>query len=265
MGSASRQALTASRAELSALGGNVDLATAEELFAAVRAIGGSLQLRAILADASTGADVKRAAISAVFGASFGAPALELLAAASSRRWSADDDLLSGIEEIAIRAAALSAAPGTDIEAELFAFGRAVRSNAELELAVGSKLGDTASKVALVNSLLEHKVSAQTLAIVRQLVQQPRGRRIGALVRYAASVVSDQSGLVVATVTSAKPIAAEQLVRLQQGLSKSYATQMSINVVIDPAIIGGIRVQIGDDVIDGSVASRINELRLQLAG
>ena len=141
----------------------------------------------------------------------------------------------------------------------------MRSNAELELAVGSKLGDTASKVSLVNSLLEHKVSSQTLAIVRQLVQQPRGRRIGALVRYAASVVSDQSGLVVATVTSAKPIAAEQLVRLQQGLSKSYATQMSINVVIDPAIIGGIRVQIGDDVIDGSVASRINELRLQLAG
>ncbi|MBC7724435.1 MAG: F0F1 ATP synthase subunit delta [Burkholderiaceae bacterium] len=265
MGSASRQALSASRAELSALGGNVELATAEQLFAAVQAIGGSLQLRAILADASTEPSVKKAAITAVFGSTLGTTALELLAAASSRRWSSDGDLLGGIEEIGIRAAAASASPQADIEAELFAFGRAVSSNPELELAVGSKLGDASSKISLVNALLEGKVSLQTMAIVRQIVRQPRGRRIGALLRYAASIVADQSGLSVATVTTAKPIAAEQLVRLQKGLSKTYGTQVRINVVIDPSVIGGIRVQVGDDVIDGSVASRITELRLQLTG
>lgn len=265
MGSASRQALSSSRAELSALGGTVDLATAEQLFAAARAIGGSLQLRAILADASTDPTVKKAAISAVFGSSLSEPALTLLGSAASRRWSSDDDLLSGIEELGIRAAADSALPGVSVESELFAFGRAVSSDAELELAVGSKLGDTSSKVALVTRLLENKVSPQTLSIVRQVVQQPRGRRIGALVRYAASIVADQSGLAVATVTSAKPIAAEQLVRLQKGLSGSYGKQLRINVVIDPAVIGGIRVQVGDDVIDGSVSSRISDLRLQLAG
>jgi F-type H+-transporting ATPase subunit delta len=265
VGSASRQALSSSRAELSALGGTVDLATAEQLFAAARAIGGSLQLRAILANASTVPEVKRAAITAVFGASFGRTALEILSSAASKRWSSDDDLLSGIEELGIRAAADSAAPGVSVESELFAFGRAVSSDDELELAVGSKLGGTASKVTLVETLLENKVSAQALAIVRQLVQQPRGRRIGALVRYAASVVADQSGLAVATVTSAKPIEADQLVRLQKGLSASYGKQLRINVVIDPAVIGGIRVQVGDDVIDGSVSSRIKDLRLQLAG
>lgn len=265
MGSATRQALASSRAELSAVGGDVDLATAEQLFAAARAIGGSLQLRALLADASTDPDEKRAAIAAVFGRSFGATALELLSSAASRRWSSDTDLLAGVEELGMRAAAESAADEANIEAELFAFGRAVSSSAELELAVGSKLGDPSSKVSLVNSLLEGRVSPQTLAIVRQLVQQPRGGRIGALVRNAASVVADQAGLAVATVTSAQPIAAEQLVRLQMGLSKTYGRELRIDSVIDPAVLGGIRVQVGDDVIDGSVASRLNELRLQLAG
>ncbi len=265
MGSATRQALVSSRAALSALGGRVDLATAEQLFAAARTIGGSLQLRAILADASTDADRKKAAIAAVFGPSLDAVTLDLLTVATSSRWSSDDDLLGGIEDLALRATAESAPAGSSIEAELFAFGRAVSSDPDLELAVGSKLGDTDSKVRLIDRLLEKKVSAQTLAIVRHLVQQPRGRRIGALVRYAASVVADQAGLAVATVTSARPIAAAQLTRLQQGLSTRYGRQLRINTVIDPAVVGGIRVQVGDDVIDGSVASRLTDLRLQLTG
>ncbi|MFP7832914.1 F0F1 ATP synthase subunit delta [Marisediminicola sp. LYQ134] len=265
MGSATRQALESSRAELSALSDGVDLATAEQLFAATRAIGGSLQLRALLADAATEAADKRTIAERVFSSSLVPTALGLLASAASKRWSSDDDLLAGIEEIGIRAAAVSADPAVHIEAELFAFAAAVRSDSELELAVGSKLGDTASKVQLVTTLLQSKVSPQTLAIISQLVQQPRGRRIGAAVRYAASVVADQAGLAVATVTSARPIGEQQLVRLQQGLSKTYGMQLRLNPVVDPAVIGGIRVQVGDDVIDGSVSSKLNDLRLQLAG
>ena len=265
MGSASRQALATSTAALSALGSAVDLATSEQLFSAARAIGGSLQFRALLADASTEPAEKQAAITAVFGKSFTPETLTLLASAAGQRWSSDDDLLAGIEELGIRAAAISAPAGARLEAELFEFGRAITSSPELELAVGSKLGDTASKISLVDALLGTKVSPQTLAIVQQLVQHPRGRRIGALLRFAASIVADQSGLAVATVTSAKPIGAEQLIRLQKGLSKTYGRELQLNPVVDSSIIGGIRVQVGDDVIDGSVASRLNELRLQLAG
>lgn len=257
--------MAVSKAALDAVRDRIDLETAEQLFSAARSIGGSLQLRAIIADQSTDSENKKRAIDAVFGRSLNAIALDLLKTAVENRWSNGDDLLGGIEELGLRAAAESADDGTTIESELFAFSRAVSSNAELELAVGSKLGDTAQKVTLVDTLLGSKVSPQTLTIVKQLVQQPRGRRIGALVRYAASVVADQSGLAVATVTSARPIAEEQLDRLRVGLSKSYGRELEINSVLDPAMIGGIRVQVGDDVIDGSVASRLNELRLQLAG
>ena len=96
MGSATRQSLTTSRAALTALGAAVDLACAEELFAAARAIGSSLQLRAMLSDAATEASEKKAVIDAVFAKSLGATALTLLTVAASDRWSSDDDLLGGI-------------------------------------------------------------------------------------------------------------------------------------------------------------------------
>jgi F-type H+-transporting ATPase subunit delta len=181
------------------------------------------------------------------------------------KWSSQNDLLAGIEDLGLRAVAMSGQDAGVIEAELFSFGTTVSSDAGLELALASKLGKAESKAALVENLLAGKVAPQTLVVMRHLVQQPRGRRIGELLRYAASVISDQSGYSVATVTSARPLAPAQLNRLKANLSGRYGRALTLNLVIDPAVVGGVRVQIGDDVIDGSVASRLSDLRLQLAG
>lgn len=264
MGSATRGALAASRAELSSRG-SADLATAEELFSAGRIIGGSAQLTSMLSDTSTAVAEKHAILKAVFGTNLGEPTLGLLDTVVSHRWSSTDDLLAGIEELGLRAAADSAPATVNIDAELFAFGAAVSSDPELELAVSSKLGTAESKVALVDTLLSKKVSPQTLTIVRHLMQQPRGRRIGELLRTAATIVADQSGLAVATITSATPIRAVQLERLQKALAARFGRPLKFNLVVDAALIGGLRVQVGDTVIDDSVSSKLKDLRLQLAG
>lgn len=263
MGSATREALASSVGVLRALPGTPDLATGEQLLDAGRVIGGSAQLRAALADDSTAAEVKTALIRSLF-ASFTPDARALLESAVAGRWSSDTDLLAGIEEIGMRALAESAPDDVSLEAELFAFQRAVDSDSELELAVSSKLGSAESKATLVESLLAGKASAQTLAIVRHLVRQPRGRRIGELLRFATSIVADQAGLLVATVVSATPIAADQLDRLGAQLAVRYGRKLHINSRIDADLIGGVRVQIGGDVIDGSVATKLNDLRRQLA-
>lgn len=262
MGSATREALATAVDALNAAG-SVDLATGEQLLESSRIIAGSAQLRAALADKSEDGSDKKGIIGSLFG-SFTPTAQSVLLAAVKGNWSTEDELVAGIEELGIRAIAQSTPAGVSIESDLFEFERAVRSDADLELAVGSKLGSTEAKVALVETLLRGKASEQTVAIVRQLVQAPRERRIGELIRFATKVVADQAGLAVATVTSAQPIAPAQLERLSTGLSKQYGRSLRINQIIDPAVLGGIRVQIGDDVIDGSIATKLNDLRLQLA-
>jgi F-type H+-transporting ATPase subunit delta len=263
MGSATKEAISASKAALAAIGTKADLATGEQLFSAGRVIGDSAQLLAALADPSAESAAKSGVIDTVFSA-LGATARGLLTSLVSQRWSDSDDLLAGIEEIGIRVLARSADSAAVIDRELFAFGTAVSSDAELELAVSSKLGTSAAKADLVVALLGGKASAQSIAIISQLVQQPRGRRIGALLRGAASIVADEDGQQIATVITAAPLGEKQLARLATSLSATAGRELRINHVIDPAIVGGIRVQIGDEIIDGSVASKLNDLRLQLA-
>lgn len=263
MGSATRSALESARAQLVASTG-IDLAAGEQLLFAARTIGSSPQLTSALTDRSVEPEAKAGLIGSIFGG-FTAAARGLLEGMVASRWSSGDELLAGIEEIGIRAVAQSAPASVEVESELFAFGRAVASDAELELAIGSKRGDAEGKLSLVQSLLGRSASPQTLAIAGHLVQQPRGRRIGALVRHGAALVADVAGKGVATVTVAQPLTVAQGDAISASLQRRYGRAFTLDQVIDPAVIGGARVQVGDEVIDGSVAARLTELKLRLAG
>jgi F-type H+-transporting ATPase subunit delta len=263
MGSATREALAASRAAL-ADAGKPTLAGAEELLAAGRAIGGSAQLRGLLADPELAVERKSALVETIFGKSLKAQAKGLLLGLVAQRWSDSEDLLAGIEEIGIRAAAEAAPARTAVDVELFAFLQAATTDAELELALGSKLGDDSAKAGIVTALLEGKAHATTIAILRHLVQQPRGRRVRPLIEAAADIVADQAGSEVATVTAAAPLSPAQRKRLEDGLTASRGRSFRVQVVVDPSIIGGLRVRIGDEVVDGTVASRLQDLKLALA-
>lgn len=265
MGSATRQATAASQALLKSLGAKVSVATAEQLFAAGRALAQSAQLQSTLADPAISPAEKAKLISGVFGKKLSADANKLLAGLVAQRWSSQNDLLAGIEDVALRAAAISGGASASIEGEIFTFERAVASDAELELALGSKLGDPAAKGALAAKLLGKKASPQTVVIITSLVQAPRGRRIGALMAHAAAVVADQAGSSVANVSSAQPLAASTVKELSTTLAKQYGRKVYINAQVDESLIGGVRVQVGADVIDGSISARLTQLKLELVG
>ena len=263
MGSATTQALAASIKTLAAAK-DVSLDTARELLAAARAVSESSQLSGALADPSAPAAARQNVVAAVFGG-FSAGAQSVLKTAVAERWSNAGELVDGFEELAIRAAAI-AEPGADIEAELFGFSRVIAANPDLELALGSRLGGEEAKGALVERLLaEGSTSAAATLIITSLVRQPRERRVRRLLNRAMTIVSSQRGRVVATVHTAAALSDAQRARLSDSLSRRYDGQVSLNVVIDPAVVGGLRVQIADDVIDGSISARLADLRQKLAG
>ena len=263
MGSATTQALAATTKALDATSG-VDLDVAGELFAAARAVGDSSQLSGALADSAASAEARTKVVTDVFGRAVSPATVSLLTVAVAQRWSSASDLVDGIEELAIRAAAV-AEPSADVEDELFRVSRTVAENPELELALGSRLGDASAKGTLIDTLLSGRASRATTLIAASLVQQPRERRVRQLLSRATRLVADQRGRKVATVFAASPLSAAQADRLADTLSKRYGTRVSINTVVDPTVVGGLRVQIADDVIDASVSARLADLRQRLAG
>lgn len=263
MGSATTQAIAAGRSALAqAKGDALDLG--RELFAARDAIAGAAQLRGALADAAAAPEAKQALVDRVF-AGFGSDTRAVLRAAAGARWSSADDLLSGLEELGIRAVAESVSDVTTVIEELAAFQKAVSADPELEYAVGSALVAGPEKAAVIENLLAGKASAQTIAILVALVGRAAGRRIGDLIKRGSALVADQSDRAVATVQTAAPLTAEQATRIRTALAASEGREVVLTELIDPTVIGGVRVVIGDRVIDGSVASRLNDLRLALAG
>jgi len=261
MGSATTRALAASTDALAAASG-LTLDSAAELFAAARAIGESAQLSGALADPAASTEARAALVSSVFvGTS--ATVRSLLTTVAEQRWSSASDLVDGVEELAIRTAAI-ASPKDDVSGELFGFSRVIAANPEFELALGRRLGDDGAKGALVEKVLGTNAAPATVLIASSLVRQPRERRVRQIIARAIDIVSAQSGRTVATVYTAAPLPAAQETRLRDALASRYGGEISVNQVIDPTVIGGLRVQIADDVIDGSISARLADLRLKLA-
>lgn len=262
MGSASREALASARTVLG--GAGADARAGADLLAAARILSGSRALLSAVASAAGDADKTRTLVDRVFSGSVSAPALTVLQAAAAARWSRSSELVDGLEELGLRALSASSSDSSGLAGELFSFARAVASDNALELALGDKRGDADRKSALVERLLRGKASDEAITVISHLVRDPRGRRTGAMLAGAAATIADEDGRRIAHVTSAEPLTAEQGQQVRSSLAARYGT-VDLDVTIDPSVLGGLRIRVGHDVIDGTVRSRIDSLRQKLAG
>lgn len=257
MGSASREALAQAS---SALRNDLAATVGVELLEVAGTIARNPGLASALGDSSAAAEAKNTVVTRLFGA-LSDDAREVLMAAVAGRWSNSEEFVAGVEELGLRAEGI-AHPG--LSDELLSVADLVARNHDLQLTLGSKLVPAAGKVALLERLLTGKVSASAVAVANQLASYPRGQRLEAALRNAARICADQVGFELATVTVAAPLSAAQQARLASALERTAGRAVKVTTVIDPAVIGGIRVQIADDVIDGSIRSRLDDLRTQLA-
>jgi F-type H+-transporting ATPase subunit delta len=150
-----------------------------------------------------------------------------------------------------------------VEDELFRVGRLVAAHSELRMALADRSAPVESRVALVGQLLRGKVSEETMLLVGQAVAHPRERSFDATVELYGEVAAERRSRVIALVTAAVPLTERQRDRLVSALSRLYGHEVHLNVEIDSDLIGGVRVEIGDEVIDGSVATRLDEAHRRL--
>ena len=267
MASATRQSLTAAKAAIKPLLAKADINFAEEIFGIGAAVASSTQLRSILSDPSAEANAKSGALKAVYGKNVSATALDFVTTLVGLRWSTGQDLVSAFEQLAVFAVASIAADGkklATVESELFAFKQAVDSDQDLQFALGDRKATDEAKLALVAALTKGKVTDEAALLIRRSVTGARRRRVALVLEQFGKQVSAFAERLVATVTVATPMSDAQLGRLETVLAKSYGQSLKLNVEVDPAILGGIKVQVAGEILDGSLASRLTAAKLQLA-
>lgn len=260
-----RERLTALRAELPDAAG---LGTvAEGLFGVVRLLDRENNLRRTLGDPALDAQAKRDLVTGLLGQQVQPLPLGLLGDAVSLRWSSPRDLVDAVEVLAVTAVFLVADADGQLDAvedELFRFARTVAREPQLRAVLTDRGLDVERKQALIDGLLDGKVAEGTKRIVQALVVTPRGRTLEDGLEAYARLAADVRSRTLATVVSAVPLDDAQRERLAAGLAAQLGRQVQLQVEVDPRVVGGVVVRVGDEVIDGSTRHRLAEARRSLS-
>jgi F-type H+-transporting ATPase subunit delta len=271
MQGASREALAAGADRLDALtsapGADIT-GIADDLSAVATVLGGNAALRRMLTDPARPAAQRADIATALLAGKIGADAAALVAGLARSRWSAPRDLADAVAELSVRAdLAVAERDGKldDVEDELFRLGRILDSNGDLALALGDARVAADKRVALVDGLIGGKVDPTTYRLVGRAVANPRGRSISAALADIGKAAAERRQRLIAYVKAAVPLTEQQRDRLAAVLQRLYGQQVHINLDLDPAEHGGLSVRVGDEVIDGTVATRLARAQRQLAG
>lgn len=267
---ASREAFAAARERLDALtdSTSVDAARlADELAAVTALLDREVSLRRVLTDPAQAGERKAELAQRLLGSQISGTTADLVSGTVRSRWSQSRDLVDALEELADIAdltAAQKAGTLDDVEDELFRFGRIVSSSTELRAALTDRKATVSAKSELLRSLLGGRADAATERLVTRLVTAPRGRSLEAGLEALSKLAAERRDRMVAVVTSAVPLSDPQKQRLGAALAKLYGRTMHLNLDVDPAVLGGIRVKVGDEVINGSLADRIEDAGRRMA-
>ncbi|GAA2932094.1 F0F1 ATP synthase subunit delta [Streptomyces enissocaesilis] len=271
MNGASREALAAARERLDALTDNTSVDAAKlagELSAVTALLDREVSLRRVLTDPAQAGEAKAQLAARLLSGQVGGDAADLVSGMVRSRWSRSRDLVDAIEELAATAdltAAQQAGALDDVEDEVFRFGRIVASDTGLRSALTDRSATASAKSRLLRSLLGGKADPVTERLVVRLVVQPRGRSLEAGLESLSKLAAARRDRTVAVVTSAVPLTDQQRQRLGAALAKLYGRQMHLNLDVDPEVLGGIQVQVGDEVINGTIADRLEEATRRMAG
>ena len=150
-----------------------------------------------------------------------------------------------------------------VEDELFRFGKLLESNHELKQALSDAKVGPSDRVKILEDLLSGKVSPHTLGLVTFVVAQDRARQLPQILEELSRIAADARQSVLAEVRSAVALEEGQKADLAAALSKATGKKVSLKVLVDPSVLGGVYAKVGDTVIDGTIKRRLEQLKEQV--
>jgi F-type H+-transporting ATPase subunit delta len=245
-----------------------ELGLAEELFAVARLLDGQVGLRRALSDPSSKPSDRAGVARRLLDGKVSDAALDLVETVATQRWSRPLDLVEAVETLATDAA-LEAADARgeldDVEDQLCRFGRIVGGDRDLSQILGDRTAPAEGKVQLLDQLLGQRVSPVTALLLRNHLTIRHAGSAENVIERLSEVASSRRGQSIARVTSAVPLSPAQERRLTDSLSRLYGRPIGLQLTVDPAVLGGLVIRVGDEVIDGSVAHRLEAAGRRLVG
>lgn len=238
---------------------------AEELFAVVDLLDRQPALRRALTDPGAGSAVRATLIDSLFADRLGAATKEILRAAADLRWGSASGLAAALERQGVRAmlsAAQQAGSLDTVEDQLFRFERVVSADAGLRAAISDRSAPLATRQQLVSDLIGGRADPVTTELARRAVAA-RTRSFELTVNGYLTAAAALRQRALAQVVVARPLSPEQHDRLTAALARQLGRDVSLRVVVDPDVLGGVRVTVGDEIIEGTVAGRLEDARRQL--
>lgn len=237
----------------------------EDLFAVSQVVQGSGVLRRNLADPTREGRDRGKLIDRLFAGRISDSALAVARSVAANRWTADADLSAALTSLGVESI-LANAQRADrlrtVEDELFRFERIVSGQDDLLAAMSDRQAPASSKKALMKQLLSDKAAPETVRLATLAVTSRR--RFDAEIEQYLQIAATRLDEITAIVTTAAAISDAQFDRLQKALVAQYGKQVHVNVVIDPEVMGGLRVEIGDEIIEGTISSRLDDARRRLS-
>lgn len=273
MKGASRQSLAAARALLEKKISSLESAgiskVSTDLLSMVAVFDSNIALSRALTDPSRKTEDKSELVKRVFENGVSETTFAFVKELIALRWSYASDLVRAIERLGVETEAAAAEKDgalDRLESELFAFTQTIQDSSELRGVLADRtVQSTAKKSALIRTLLNGKATESTIRLIGAMVDQPRGRNVEAGMRDLTEAVAARKNRTIVHVKSAIALSKEQIDRITKSLSAQIGATVRLNVEIDSKILGGLSVRFGDELIDGSIATRIIGAERTLSG
>ena len=236
-----------------------------DLFAVVDALDSSASLRRALTDPGTDERGRQQLAHTLLDGKVSKLAVQVVAEAVAMRWAGGRTLAAALERQAIRAQLMGAERQGNLEEtedELFRFARVVESTPEVRDALSDRAVDLAGRRQLVEDLLGGRATETTTVLAKRAVAA-RERTFAHTIEGFVALAAAQKNRVIATVRVAQPLTPEQRSRLQAALAKQVGREVVVQEVLDEDVLGGVRVAVGDEVLDSTVEARLRQAQRRL--